>query len=51
MLYFGTAVFGVMALGLTIAAYTWPLFGSVLMLLALPVWLLFVLYLVRALKG
>jgi len=39
-----------MALALTIAAYTWPLFGAALMLLALPLWLLFVLYLVRTLK-
>ena len=50
MRFLGTGLFGAMALGVTIAATVWPLFGSLLLLLALPIWLLFILYLVRAFK-
>lgn len=50
MRYFGAVIFGIMALALTLAAAKWPYFGAMLMLLALPVWLLFVLFLVRAFK-
>jgi hypothetical protein len=50
MRFFGAAVFGAMALATTIAASVWPYFGALILLLALPLWMLFVLYLVRSFK-
>jgi hypothetical protein len=51
MRFFGAALFGVLALATTVFAVEWyHLFGGLLLLVALPLWLLFIVFLVRALK-
>jgi hypothetical protein len=51
MRFFGAAVFGVLALTATILAVSWyRVFGGLLLLTALPLWILFFVFLVRAAK-
>jgi hypothetical protein len=51
MRFLGAAIFGVMALATTLFALKWyGLFGGLLLLAALPLWLLFFLFLQRAAK-
>jgi hypothetical protein len=51
MRFFGAAVFGVLAAATTVLAMTWfrP-FGALLLLTASPLWVLFFVFLIRALK-
>jgi hypothetical protein len=48
--FFGAAVFGLMALAASPFALVWPYIGPFLLLGALPLWLLFIVFLFRAAK-
>jgi hypothetical protein len=50
MRFLGAAVFGVLALAASLFAMIWPHIGPFLLLGALPLWLLFIVFLIRAAK-
>ena len=48
---FGVIFFGVLAVGSTVCAVMWyKYFGGLLLLFALPLWIFFLMFLIRALK-
>jgi hypothetical protein len=51
MRFFGAAVFGILAAATTLVAVSWyrP-FGELLLLTASPLWILFFVFLIRAMK-
>jgi hypothetical protein len=51
MKFFGAALFGVMAVATTLFAIWWySMFGGLLLLAALPLWVLFIFFLLRAIR-
>jgi len=49
MRFFGAILFGILAIAATVVAATWyQYFGGLLLLAALPLWLLFIVFLVRS---
>jgi hypothetical protein len=50
--FLGASIFGILALGMTLLATVMhPAFGGLLLLGALPLWLLFFVYLLRAARS
>jgi len=50
MRFLGSAIFGVLALTASVFAMSWPYIGPFLLIATLPLWLLFIVFLLRAAK-